>query len=304
MVDLRDIVQEHGGELYAGGRAAVIPGPAHSRRDRSLSLRLSEDGQRVIFHSFAGDAPRDVMQYLGIEARHSDSRSNKEEWARQKRLRDAEARRQEAADLALCKTVWSETLPIGGTAAEGYLWSRDLVIDYTPDVRFHPAAPRAKPRAPGDDRPMPPPHPAMVSLVRDLHREPRALHVTYVQPDGSGKAFGDRSRLMFGATGGHAVHLGAVGSGRVLAVGEGVETCAAYSALKGVPAWSALSTSGLQELRIPWGLRKLVIASDGDRGGAKAAMKLAERACKFCDVEIDPAPDGQDWNDVWSAAHG
>jgi putative DNA primase/helicase len=298
MLDLRDLVHQHGGDLYAGGRAAVIPGPGHSRQDRSLSLRLSEDGERVIFHSFANDPPRDVMAYLGMEARHSDSRSNKEEWARQKRLREAEARRQEAADLVLCKRIWAETSPIAGTAAEAYLWSRDLVLDGVDDVRFHPAAPRSKDPANILT------HPAMVALVRSLDGEPRALHLTSIEADGSGKAFGARARLMFGPVGGHAVHLAGGGSGRVLAVGEGIETTAAYSALKGLAGWATLSTSGMSKLRVPWGLRKLVIASDGDRGGAKAAQELAERACKFCDVEIDPAPDGQDWADVWSARNG
>jgi len=293
--DLRDVVREHGGELYAGGRAAVIPGPGHSPRDRSLSLRIAEDGH-IIFFSHAGDSARDCMTYLGIEARHSDSRSSAEERARFARLREAERRRQEAADAAICDEIWAGTVPIEATPAEAYLWSRGLILE-TEEVRFHLAAPRTKDR----DKVVPP-CPAMVALVRSHCGAPKALHLTYLT-DAGGKAFGDRSRLMFGMTATHAVHLAQIGPARVLAVGEGLETCAAYSALKRAPCWSALSTAGLQAFFIPRGVRKLVVAADGDRPGMKAAQALAERASRVCDVEIDPAPDGQDWNDVLVAAH-
>lgn len=144
----------------------------------------------------------------------------------------------------------------------------------------------------------------MVALVRAADGAPMALHLTYILPDGSGKAFGSRSRLMFGAVGGHAVQLAPIGRARTLAVGEGIETSAAYGALKSIPAWATLSTAGLQGFVVPASVRKLIIAADGDKGGAKAAQALAERAARVCDVEIDPAPDGQDWADVLEASHG
>lgn len=298
MADLREIVRTLGGDVYAGGRAAIVPGPGHSGRDRSLSLRLSEDGERVIFFSHAGDSARDCMTYLGIEARHSDSATSREERERFARLREAERRRQEAADLAICKEIWEGTVPLEGSPAEAYLWNRGLIIEAA-DVRFHVSAPRSKDR----DNPVPP-CPAMVALVRAHDSAPMALHLTYILPDGSGKAFRARSRLMFGSVGGHAVQLAPIGRDKVLAVGEGIETSAAYATLKGVPAWATLSTSGLQGFYVPRGVRRLIIAADGDKGGAKAALALAERAARVCDVEIDPAPDGKDWADALGGAHG
>src|SRR5690606_32608491 len=171
-----------GGELYAGGRAAVIPGPGHSRQDRSLSLRLDEAGN-VRFHSFAGDSVRDCFTYLGIEAGKAHAADR---WAlvRVRRLRDEERRRREAEDRTFCATVWGQTEPFEGSLAESYLWSRGLLLDDCPDVRFHPAAPRAKPRAPGDERPLPAPHPAMVALVRNRDGQAIGLHLTYVAIDG------------------------------------------------------------------------------------------------------------------------
>lgn len=288
--DLVSIVERVGGQLYAGGTQAAVPGPGHSRRDRSLSLRLSDDGERVIFYSHAGDSAREVMSYLGIEARHSDSRSSREERAKIERAREQERRKREAEDLAFCGAVWAGTIPLEGTPAAAYLWNRGLVADGAPPLRFHPAAPRAKTPDAGTA-------PALVALVSDFEGSAKALHLTYITDDGR-KAFGDRSRLMFGATAGCAVRMSPIGAGGTLAIGEGIETSASYELLKGVPTWSALSSSGVGNFILPAPVRHLIIAADGDSPGLSAARALAERLERRCKVTIDSSPEGQDWNDV------
>lgn len=294
MLDLRDIVKRTGGDLYAGGKAAVIPGPGHSKQDRSLSLRLTTSG-RVIFHSHASDDVRECMSYLGL-GRSEVQPADKAEWARMKRVREDEERRQRKVDQDFCAAIWRDTSVLAGSLAETYLWSRGLILEGCADVRFHPAAPRAKPRRDGDDRPLPTPHPAMVAVVRDRDGASQALHLTYIALDGRGKAFGDRSRLMFGPMRGGTVHL--TPPGPTLALGEGIETCLAYRARTGLPVWAALTTSQYASFEIPRATRRLVIAADGDKGGITAATSLAERSRRICDVQIDPAPDGQDWADV------
>lgn len=288
--DLTSIVERVGGQLYAGGTQAAVPGPGHSRRDRSLSLRLSDDGERVIFYSHAGDSPREIMTYLGMEARHSDGRSNREERARLEKAREKERRKREAEDMAFCGAVWGGTIPLKDSPGAAYLWNRGLVADGAPPLRFHPAAPRAKTQDAGTS-------PALVALVSDFEGSARALHLTYVTADGA-KAFGDRSRLMFGATAGCAIRLSPVGREHTLAIAEGVETAASYELLKGVPTWSALSSSGISNFILPATVRNLIIAADGDRAGMSAALALAERLQRRCNVTIDPAPEGADWNDV------
>lgn len=297
VIDLRDIVRNLGGDLYAGGRRATVPGPGHSRRDRSLSLRLTEDGARVLWESFASDLRHpEVMDYLGI-APDASAKATPAERAKERARREYERRRQQQADRDLCQHIWAGVVRIDGGPVEAYLWGRGLVADGISDIGYHPAAPRFK--EPKDGQPIPT-HPAMVALVRDATGRAEALHLTYLNPDGSGKAFGDRSRLMFGAVAGCSVHLGQPSDG-VLAVGEGIETSGAYSTLKGVTTWAALSTSGLQNFVVPPKIKRLIIAADADKGGFNAARLLAERACKVCDVVIDPAPDGQDWADVLEA---
>jgi hypothetical protein len=206
MTDLRTIVQRLGGEVTSGGREAYVPGPGHSRKDRGLHLTLMPGG-RVVWNSFHGDNadPKAVFEYLGVEGAQ-EHRVSKSEWDEAVRRREAERRRQDIRDMAWCQSVWSGTQPIEGTPAETYLWSRGLLFENTAELRFHPAAPRAKPREPGDERPMPVPHPALVAVVRTAAGIARGIHVTYITPDGL-KAFRDRSRLMFGATAGGSVHL-------------------------------------------------------------------------------------------------
>jgi putative DNA primase/helicase len=138
----------------------------------------------------------------------------------------------------------------------------------------------------------------MVAAVRDVAGKLKGVHLTYITADGR-KAFGDRSRLMFGAVSGCSVQLAPLTVHGVLCVGEGIETSASFADFKGVPTWAALSTSGLQNFTPPAGVRKLLIAADSDDAGAglKAATALAQRLRRSCDVEIHPAPAGFDWND-------
>ncbi len=41
----------------------MAPGPGHSAVDRSMSVRLSEDGTDIVVHSFAGDDPIACKDY-------------------------------------------------------------------------------------------------------------------------------------------------------------------------------------------------------------------------------------------------
>lgn len=55
MMDLSTLARALGGQVRNG--QVYAPGPGHSAADRSLSVRLSEDGRDIIVHSFAGDDP-------------------------------------------------------------------------------------------------------------------------------------------------------------------------------------------------------------------------------------------------------
>lgn len=280
---LLDLVQRHGGEMH--GHYALLPGPGHSRHDRSLSVIIGAGG-RPVFHSFAGDDFRAVKDYLGLDASEGDRPVDPALRRKMERARRIEAEAVNAERLSFCETVWRETTPATGTAAETYLRGRGIVAPIPNVIRFHPAAPldyQGKVRAP-----------AMVAIVQDKAGTACGLHTTAIKADGSDKA-GHNARRMFGAVKGGAVRLAPYGG--ELAVAEGIETALSYAAMTGMATWACLSTSGLFSFEIPPGVDQLTIAADGDEAGLKAADGLAKRAQRRSGVYVIPAPAGTDWND-------
>lgn len=280
-LDLYALRERLGGDVIDGGARWLGPGPGHSPRDRSLSVLISPDG-RPLVHSFAGDNFTTCADYLGIK-NAAPARVDRVEHDRLKWARHAETARRENAAMAFCERVWSGCQPVEGSPAERYLDAR--AIDWIPaDLGFHARAPRGYATQATA--------PALVALARSVTGAPKALQVTMLTADGTGKT----GRLTFGAILGAAVRLAAADA--VLAVGEGLETCASFAKLEGVATWATLGTANLEAFRPPSCVRHLIIAADGDAPGLKAANVLAERLRSRCDVTIMPAPAGADWNDV------
>jgi putative DNA primase/helicase len=297
LTDLRAIAQRLGGDIYQGGRAAAVPGPGHSKQDRSLSLRVAEDGRRLLWHSFAGDPADQVRIHLGLE----DGELRRETDA-ERRRREAEDRRERERKLRYCGKLWAETSPAPGSLVGRYLAGRGLRGPILGgQVRYHPRAQLAYPwnLEDGDVRTWP----AMVALVQHASGAPCGLHLTALKPDGSGKADLRASRRMLGDVAGGAVRLAPVNEAGELAVAEGIETALAFRQLTGTPTWAALSAGGLRAFVPPPGLQRLIIAADSDDHGKglEAARALAERARSRVEVVICPAPAGTDWNDQLKA---
>lgn len=292
--NLRDIVQRIGaGDLYAGGSRALVPGPNHTKADRSLSLAIKGDPPRIVWWSHADDNAADVWRHLGL-----DGAMIRQETDAEKRKRQAEERAEHQRKMAFCADLWRETVPAEGTLAETYLRARRIKGEIPRSVRFHPAAPLKYP-----DPTSPPArlYPCMVAIATAADGKNAAgLHVTALKPDGSGKAaMGQGSaRRMFGEFRGAAVQLGAFPADGRLAVAEGIETALAFRDLRGVTTWATLSTAGLKTFMPPAGISHLTIAADGDPAGIKAGRDLAERASRRCDVLLSPAPENQDWADA------
>lgn len=281
---LQALVERCGGEMH--GNYALLPGPGHSRRDRSLSVTIGREG-RVVFHSFAGDAFDAVRDYLGIEARPGAVPYDPSLQRKLMRIREKERQQRDAEAVAFCGDVWRAATPATDTLVERYLRARKIPTPTPTVIRFHPAAPldyQGNHLAP-----------AMVAVVQDKSGEPCGLHVTALAPDGSDKA-GPNARRMFGPVKGGAIRLGPAAD--QLSVAEGIETALSFAVLTGKPTWSCLSTAGLEAFEIPPGVEDLTIAADGDEPGMKSARALAVRAQRQCNVILAPAPDGQDWNDV------
>ena len=274
------------------GRYGLAFCPAHNNI-HTPALSLSDGyGGRLLAHCHAGcafAAVLDALRGLGLIDGHATYFSTSaSDLLRNHAAQKAEAIKRERQALA----IWHETMPIHGTIAETYLReARGITCALPPTLRFHPAAWHG----PSGKR-----LPAMVALVECSGQT--AIHRTYLQSDGRGKALLGRNKMMLGATKGGAVRLSEVDG--PLVVAEGIET--ALSLLCGLldgaySVWAGLSASGIQGLTLPPNPGGLIIATDSDDNGAsaKAGYSLASIATSLgWNVFFMPAPDCKDWNDV------
>lgn len=226
----------------------------------------------------------------------------------QRARQEREEQYQESTTTA-ARAIWEASAPIADTLAAKYLNSRGIP---TPDggwpdmLRFHPALPY-----PGKGK-----LPAMVCRVDDVGSELTAIWRIYLRADGR-KADVPEAKLGLGPAGGGAVRL--FGTGREIAIAEGVETALGYWTLTcgRAPCWAALSTSGLIGFEAPLGVERVTIAPDGDRpirkcgneyepaipAGRKAAQALHARLKSEgirCSIAAEPPPQ-KDWLDLWNA---
>jgi putative DNA primase/helicase len=171
----------------------------------------------------------------------------------------------------LAQRIWSEAVDPRGTIVERYLAVRGVRLPDANVLRFHPHCPRK-----GGNLP------AMVALMSEpVTNEFRAVHRTFLLPDGSGKA----------------KDLQDIGMG--LGLAEGIETALSVSQTVGWgPVWAAGSAGAIRTF--PYmRATALNVFSDGDPVGLVAARACAERwAAAGAEVLIHTPPAGKDWNDV------
>ena len=142
--------------------------------------------------------------------------------------------------------------------------------------------------------------PAMIGLVADATGRPRAIHRTYVAPDGGGKADVSvgQQKMALGPCRGGAVRLAEPINGTLI-LAEGIETALSIMQVRRTAAWATLGTSGMQSIVLPPGVQDVIIAPDGDAAGEKAARAAALRLKREGRrVRIVRPPDGRDFNDV------
>lgn len=138
--------------------------------------------------------------------------------------------------------VWRDARPWRGTLVETYLTRRGVCPpDDLPSLRFV-ASLKYRDRWP-DDRPCNGHHPAMVAAVQGPDGRITGIHRTYLAPDGA-KADVPVVKKMGGVMWGGAIRMAR--AGRVLAVGEGIETVLAVRlALPDLPLWAAGSLGNM-----------------------------------------------------------
>ena len=185
-------------------------------------------------------------------------------------------------------SLWRAADPARGTLVDTYLAARGIRLPAPVCLRFYGAL----------AHPSGGTWPAMLALVTDgKDGTPMAVHRTFLARDGSGKAPVRPVRMMLRPCSGGAVRLAEAGD--VTMIGEGIETCLAAMQAGRLPAWAALSTSGLRSLDMPEEMREVIVLADGDLAGEASADAAALRwKRQGRRVRIARAPQGMDFNDL------
>lgn len=286
MTDAREVTINLGGKWHHKYGAAPCPVCQSGRHkaQNALTIAYGRNGGLVLDCKKSACAFLDILAAAGVTSGSYKS-PDPETLAK----REAEQLKEAKKRAAQAKAIWSEALPIDGTLAETYLRGRGITCALPKSLRFHPQCWHGATAKR---------YPAMVAAVQGNRLA--AVHRTYLQADGSGKADIEPAKMMLGATAGAAVRL--TEAQVALVVSEGVETALSLSSgLLSAPAavWAALSASGMRGLSLPPQAGQLTIASDGDAAGREAASALAARADALgWRVTLLPAPEGLDWNDV------
>ena len=154
--------------------------------------------------------------------------------------------------------------------------------------------------------------PAMIAAIRDLKGNIITLHRTYLTPRGA-KASVECPRKMMAVPDdktvtGCAIQLGGFPTDGVLGVAEGYETSASPLRVYGIPTWSCVSASILEQFEPPKVVHTVIGWEDKDRSlrgqVAMQALKvnLEEKGIRFIRMPIRrKIPNGAksiDWNDV------
>ena len=287
-MSLASIVRAIGGDLYAGGRCASVPGPGHGPQDRSVSLLLV--GDRVVINTFAGEDWRQVAHHLrklgliGPAGQLLDHRSAG--------APAAVERPNPLARVGCARQLWDDARPLPGTLSERHCRGRGVVGALSAALRHHPAVPAAVYQAAGVRRP------ALVAAIRAVDGELCGVEVTYLAPNGERARMRTPRKTVGACPAGAAVRLDPCGPS--LLVGEGVFTTLSAGRRFGRPAWALLSVRNLVRWRPPPGVADVLVA--GDRGAVgEAAMDALVGELKSQGVSaagrLPPTPFA-DWNDA------
>jgi Toprim domain-containing protein len=251
MNSLRHLAQALGGDV--AGAAVLCPGPGHSPRDRSLSVKPSAtapDGFEVYSH--ASDDWRDCRDYvrsrLGIERTYS----------RAPRVPRVQCAPQPADNTARAVALWNSAVEPRGTRVERYLQRRGLSL---PDdvagrvARYHESCPWGAER-----------RPAMLTAFRLITTDRLvAVHRTLISDDGQ-----KIGRKMLGPVAGAAIKIDDdtdVEQG--LTICEGFETGLAGRELGFRPVWALGSAGGIGDFPVLPGIDALTILAETDNTNEK-----------------------------------
>jgi hypothetical protein len=257
--------------------------PVHHSRSSTLALR--DGDRRIIVKCWAGCDSRNVLAELrrrglivgGSQHLRTD-------------ISPAPLDRDDAVSrMAHARRIWESAREALRSPVVSYLVGRGITLNPPSSLRYMPALRRSD----GDSGP------AMVARIDSLDGELIGIARVWLCRDETG-TWHRRDRAMLGRASGGAVRLAP--AAETLLIAEGIETALSGIEATGLPAWAALSTSGLLALALPPIVRRIVILADHDVSGAgeRAARAAAARWLaegRLVRLAMPPEP-GSDFNDV------
>jgi hypothetical protein len=194
--------------------------------------------------------------------------------------------------IAMARWLWSSRLPVAGTAAEVYLREvRGYRGALPATLGFLPARAHYLPAMIAAFGIANEPEPGILVIPEDAMR---AVHLTRLKADGTGKAGTDRDKIMVGRPTGSPIVLAPINDNLGLAITEGIEEGLSLYAATGLGVWAAGSASHLRALAdvVPSFVECATVIADADEVGQRGANDLAnELSARGIESEIGTVKD-------------
>ena len=312
MTEARRLAHALGGDVV-GRDSVAAPGPGHSPRDRSLSIKVDPNApDGFLAYSHSGDDWRDCRDHvrgrLGMSAWQPGDEQDRRVPQRKLKQFDANAIEREVNEgprqwtedeldsIRAARRIWNEADDPRLTLAEQYLneyRKLELPNDLAGTVlRFHDRCPW---RDENTGRLIL--VPALIVAFRSIDDDSiTAVHRIRLNPDGSKNA-----RKMRGIVRRSAVKLSPAGS--TLVIAEGVETAMAAQQLGFKPVWAVGSVSAITWWPVLDGIKQLQISAEAGRASADA-IKLCSARWRRAGrkVQVIRSTVGSDLNDALIAS--
>jgi hypothetical protein len=274
MRDIKWIAHALGGEAHGPDRVQC-PAPGHSPKDRGLSILFNgNDETEFVVKGFGRDGDRwqyykdYVRGVLGQRAWEQPRNSFPQRQPRSPII----AHQADDADKA--RGLWSRGRSVGGSPAETYLIkARGLRGPFSATLRYLPASknyPCALMAALGVAEE----HGDLLTIATSAIR---AVQITALRPDGSGKADVPSAKKLIGRNAmGSPVIVAQPNDLLGLAITEGVEDALSIHEATGLGAWASCGANRLPALAdaVPVYIDCVTIYADEDQVGFKSAMAL------------------------------
>lgn len=261
------------GKFGVADVACPLCGPARTARANRVRkvLRVYRDEPDFIRFHCARCSERGWQSRAG-RRRLPQDRARIERLQADAVARDAQHKRERAA-LAL--RLWQQAQSADFTTVHMYLLARGIFCPIPATIRHLPAR---------DDYP-----PVMITafgfadepepgLLAIADSAVRAVHLTKLKPDGSGKADVPNPKIMIGSAPGVPLVLAPCNDLQGLAITEGIEDALSAHCITGLGAWAAGAAGRLPDLAVavPDYVECVSLRPDADAAGQKHSQQLAK----------------------------